>query len=134
MSITLTKIDGKIEYNKPHFIKVCEKLKNGDYKIDIKTTKKTRSERQNKYYWGYILKTYSEHVGATSKETHDFLREEIISYNYECPVAGQVRTRVKSTTELSTKEFELYLEQIRARFYEEYRIDMKLPNETEFNY
>ena len=126
---------GKMElYNRPHFEKFVSELDDGKYTMTIKKHKKIRSELQNAYYWGYIIKTFSEKVKSSPEETHKFLGEEILSYTYHCEHSGDMRVRIKSTTKLTTKEFELYMERCRVEFYDTYKITMLLPGETQFTY
>jgi len=90
--------------------KLREKLKSlqdGKYWIEIKENRPSRSHRQNRYYWGTVLKILSDEIGYTPEEMHQIMAAEFLSYE------KYGRRFVQSTTQLNTKEFEEYMENIR---------------------
>lgn len=91
----------------------------------LKKYKTQRSIEQNKYYWGVIIKILSEEFGYFPEEIHDALRFKFLR------VSGRVLSIAKSTTELTTIEFEIYQEQIRVWALTEHQIKIPLPNEVE---
>jgi hypothetical protein len=56
-----------------------------------------RSDDQNRYYHGVVVKMLSDHTGYSPEEMHDTLKE---------------RFRVKTTTKLSVAEFQDYIARI----------------------
>ena len=94
------------------------------YKINIQTIRHTRSLNQNKYYWGIIIKMLGDEFGYTAEEMHDALRMQFLqTHTDKLPT-------IKSTTKLSTKEFETYTRTIRQWASEEYQICIPQPNEV----
>lgn len=96
---------------------------------------KNRSNQQNSYYWGVIIRELSEHTGYTSDEIHEVLKYKFISY----PIVfhhKEIQSRdeeiyvCKSTTELDTKEMEDYLSKIRTWASAELGVWIPEPNES----
>jgi len=114
-------------------IKAIETAKEG-YECIVRKVKKQRSLNQNSYYWGVVIKIMAQELGYTDNEMHQVLGEFYLSYDKKVfkgskPEFGDIRqTFIKSTTELSTIEFENYLENCR-RLASENGIFIPLPNE-----
>jgi len=94
------------------------------------TKEKIRSIVQNNYYQGVVLKIIAEHFGhigpGEKEELADSLRAMFLVKTTKLGL--QV---VVSTTVLSTKLFERYLQAIRDWALQEYQIKIPLPNEVE---
>lgn len=102
-------------------------LQPGNYRIYICNDRKQRSLQQNAYYWGVVIKLISEHTGYLTNETHKKLA---FMFNPEMiEVKGKAYKIPRSTTELNTKEFEEYLEQIRVWAWQELNIEIPEPGE-----
>lgn len=93
-------------YNREAFTKHIAKLE-GDVSITVTKWRKPRSNEQNKYYWGVVVQILSDEIGYTPDEIHDELRSRFLREH------GDKIDRIKSTTELSTVEFEDYVTQIK---------------------
>lgn len=91
--------------------------------VEIQKAKQVRSLKQNKYYWGVLVKIIAQHTGYTSDETHQELARMFLSYK------NNGKTFVKSTTKLNTGEFETYAEQCRTWAQSEMDCYVPLPNE-----
>ena len=86
---------------------------------------KSRSLPQNKYLNGVVYKLLSDHFGMTRTEVHDTMRSlHLTEYRQGCPPV------VKSTTDLSTVEFEEYCTNIRV-WASEQGLYIPTPNEVE---
>lgn len=94
------------------------------YRFKVERIRKGRSINQNKYYWGIIIDMLGNELGYLPEEIHDALRIRFLSVHTE-----KLPT-IKSTTRLSTAEFEEYLSKIRQWASEEYQIYIPLPNES----
>ncbi len=89
-------------------------------KITIEKGKKKRSTNQNSYYWGVVVqealsmfREFGNDVDA--EEVHSYLKEHVGKLKkVVVDPQGNKETVLQSTTRLSTKEFEDYLERIRA--------------------
>lgn len=88
-------------------INYLEAYQNKDVIVTIsKATKaNTRTNSQNNYYWGVVIVMISNYLGYSREETHDALRLLFLGKE------GLINT-TKSTTDLTTKEFINYIEQI----------------------
>jgi hypothetical protein len=91
--------------------------------------KMNRSQKQNAYYWGVVLKIMGAEIGYLPDEIHQLMCKEFLSYERS---PGELF--VKSTTKLSTVEFEDYLANVRRFAATELSIFIPMPNETEFSY
>jgi len=90
--------------------------------------KGTRSQKQNKYYWGVVLKIMSDEIGYLPDECHQLMQIQFLKYE------SNGEWFVKSTTKLNTKEMEIYLENVRRFAAMELSCFVPLPGETEFSY
>ncbi len=87
--------------------------------------KETRSQQQNRYYWGVVLKTIGLELGYEPEEAHQIFAAMFLSYEKDN------RTFTRSTTTLKTNETEDYLEKVRRFAAMELSINVPLPNEIE---
>ena len=101
-------------------------LEGKDVDVTVKKKKKTRSNPQNAFYWGVVIKLLCETTGYNDDEMHNALKMLFL----------QDRSRkiptLRSTTTLSTMEFEDYLEKIRIWASTELSCNIPLPNEVDF--
>jgi len=97
--------------NKERFIEVTKTQQDGFYNLTMKKWGKDRSTRQNAYYWGIVMSLISKEVGHTAEELHEifkkmFLPRKVLVFE------GKEYEVVPSTKQLTTKEFNEYLERI----------------------
>lgn len=97
------------------------------------TEKKHRSNRQNAYYWSCVLPRLSEHTGFTIEESHEVLKSQFLKgWKNVSTKKGFVELEyVRSTTDLNTSEFEIYMTKVREFCSIELNIWIPEPNETE---
>lgn len=76
--------------------------------LSIKKYRENRSDRQNRYYWGVVIKLLASHCGYTSDEMHEVLKHKFLSGATD--KFGLVL--VRSTAALDTDEFVQYTNQI----------------------
>ena len=112
-----------------------EYLKNleNNYLVEVKKRRETRSNKQNKYYWKCIVQELANSLGYLPDEMHSILRTKFLS-EWEMIEINNKKiglNRIKSTTELNTKAFEVYAEQIRIWALTELGIRLLIPNEYE---
>jgi hypothetical protein len=100
----------------------------GKVYVTIKKKRKTRSNLQRKYQWGCVYKIVSEHTGYTLDECHQLFGKMFLKYEKN----GHVF--IKSTTKLSTVEFEDYMESIRRFASMELSLWIPEPNEPNHFY
>lgn len=93
----------------------------------IRKPKSKRSTLQNNYYWGVVVELLSSELGYDQDELHEILKYKFLKK--ESALNGM--EYVKSTTKLTTGEFEDYLEKIRRWSAEFLNINVPEPNEIE---
>jgi hypothetical protein len=112
--------------NHSQFFEYLRSLEGKEIQVVVGTVKKNRSNNENRYYWGVVIKILSEHTGYSTDEMHDALRMLfLIEREKQIP-------SIKSTATLSTVEFEHYLSQIRLWASTEMNCYIPEPNEVEF--
>ncbi len=85
-----------------------------------------RSNKQNRYYWKIIIGYIAEYTGYTPNEVHKGLAGKFL-----CDYTISELPRVRSTSELTTSEFEEYLERCRVFGAEFFGLDIPMPNEVD---
>lgn len=102
-----------------------ETLTDKEVQVSVKRKSKPRSDRQNRYYHGVVIKILADHLGYSPDEMHDALRLHfLIDRERKIPT-------IKSTTSLDTIGFENYMSQIRQWASEEFSLYIPEPNETD---
>ena len=87
-----------------------ENLKNFEGKevdLIIQRHRKTRTNQQNRYYWGAIIPILAEHFGYEDDELHQALKWIFLRKKF-----GPLPT-VISTTKLNTAQFTDYIDRIK---------------------
>lgn len=102
--------------------------------LTVREQKRRRSLNQNAYYWGVVVEMVTgmfREAGnnVNPEEVHEFLKLRVgkLSRVMVTP-HGEVVKSLASTTSLSTQEFEVYLEKVRA-WAAEFGLVIPLPNE-----
>lgn len=103
-----------------------ETFKDGWYQLIIRPRKKSRSDNQNRYLWGVVYKIIANETGHTEEEVHEHMKWQFLRKR-----GGRLET-VKSTTNLTTIEFEEYTENIRRFAATKLNIQIPLPNEVDY--
>lgn len=106
------------------FALLLETLRGKSIKIEVSDAKPSRSSQANRYYWGVVVfliwKGLKDQGWEMTREgTHEMLRVRFLSEDRPINEDGEFVTVVRSTTDLSTEEFGVYLEQC-VRFAAEY--------------
>ncbi len=93
------------------FLAWFDKFKDGVHvfiTIEKISKQKMRSVEQNKYYWGVVIKYLALEIGYSKEEMHEALKIKFLTYENVTGLPTML-----TTTQLSTIQFEAYLEQIR---------------------
>ena len=110
-------------------------FKDKDVEVVVKTAKKNRSNNQNRYYWGVVIPIVQQGIfdtqgdWMTAEQTHQFLKT---NFNYSEKVnekTGEVLRFTNLTSYLSTIDFEIYMDKIRAFSDEYFGVIIPMPNE-----
>ncbi|MCL5435935.1 MAG: hypothetical protein M1275_02545 [Patescibacteria group bacterium] len=106
----------------------------GDINLTVRKKGKPRSTDENSYYWGVVVQLISDELGINPDEVHEaikwkFLRRDafVKIKNAEVPFS-----MTRSTTSLSTSEFEDLMTKVRTWAAAELNIHIPLPNEVEY--
>jgi hypothetical protein len=97
--------------------------------LTLREQGRPRSNNQNRYYWSMIVGMIAEEIGDDSEAVHSALKWKFLPRQF-ITLAGEEIEVPKSTTQLSTNDFEIYLEQVRAFAATELSLAIPLPHET----
>lgn len=95
-------------YNKPLFSNYLRGLEGQEVEIIVRKPRKPRTNQQNAWYWACVVAIPAEHFGYTPEEMHEAFKFLFLKKHEE----GKPDT-VRSTTDLTTKEFSEYVETCR---------------------
>jgi hypothetical protein len=116
--------DGKLNLNgRGRFDLFIGTLNGKKVQVTVKPYRARRSEQQNAYYWGAVLKVISDHTGYDCEDLHNHFKAHFLKRH-----VGNL-TSFRSTTELNKVEFGEYLDKI-IRFASE-RLDVRVPTPDE---
>jgi len=101
------------------------------YTVEVKKHRNTRSNVQNNYYWKCIVQVLAEELGYFNDEMHDALKVKFSSEWQMIQYKDKTipMHNITSTTNMNTKAFENYCEQIRIWALSDLGIRLMLPNE-----
>lgn len=109
---------GRLKVRNKHFLETAlSALRDGEYELRIDRKRATRSEQQNRYWWGVCVELVSEHTGYTPEEVHEFAKQTFLPKKLamadgngeivgECVIGG-------STTKLDKIQFGEFVERFR---------------------
>ena len=100
-------------------------LEGKEVEVTIQRLRKRRSLNQNAYMWGVVVAMIAEAAGYESEEAHDALKIRFLTIHGDTALPT-----VRSTTDLTTTEFEEYLSKCRQLGAEMYGIYIPEPNEV----
>jgi len=119
--------EGKFHfYARDKFDQYLQTLDGKQVNLIVNLPRKYRSNNENRYYWGVVIKLLSENTGYNENEMHDALRMLFLRDD-----SKKIPT-LRSTTSLSTVEFEDYLMKIRMWSDQELSCFIPLPNEVDY--
>jgi hypothetical protein len=119
--------DGKLTiYDREGMEKHISTL-SGPVVITVKKRKKSRSDRQNAYYWGVVIKILSDELGYEPEEMHQALKQKFLG------IEAKPLPTTKSTASLTTLEFIEYTDQIIRWSSQELNIVIPDPNSVDYD-
>jgi len=119
-----------LPYQKDKAISYIERI-DKNMICEVKKEDKSRSAMQNRYYW-FLLSLLESDTGMEKDDFHDYFGEKFRRREKE--INGEMIEFTKSTTALSTMEFEDYMTKIRTFASVELGCFLPLPHESEFDY
>ena len=83
--------------------------------VAVAPYKQNRSNEQNRYYWGVVVRELADHTGYAEEEMHEILKALFLNREKTIPLKNGNKTIfiAESTTRLKTNEMEDYLRNIR---------------------
>ena len=101
---------GKLQLDSPSaYLRQIAALEGQQIELVLRKHKSHRSNQQNAWYWGVIVELISQHTGYTPSEAHEALKFRFLS-DHNPDHQGLIK--IKSTSQLSTKEFAEYCDRI----------------------
>ncbi len=94
--------------------------------LSVGPYKRKRSDNQNAYYWGVVLKLIADHTGAEPEEVHQALKFQFTPKRFGGNLVAPASTKV-----LDTIDFEKYLDKVRRWAQEELNVAIPLPKEVQ---
>ena len=102
----------------------------GEVRVTVGRKERIRSIPQNSYYWGVLVKMIADYIGEAELElVHEAIGLKFAGIPAGDGKAGRSLLIRKSTTDMTTLEFEEYLEKCRNFASLELGIRIPLPNE-----
>lgn len=118
-------------HNLTDFVQYIRQFDGQRVQIKVDQYKDTRSERQNRYYWGVVIKIFADYFGMEPMEAHEALKWEHLRKRIK-DRSGVERYTIKSTAAMKTNEFEDYMAFLRRWGATEFQLDIPEPNEAKF--
>jgi len=109
----------------PQFEVWLSTLKGKEVDVVVREKRTQRSNKQNRAYFGIVVKDLADHLGYTKDECHDALKIMFASRKDE----KTGLTLVESTSKMNTKRFIRYYEDIQRWAAEFLGYDIPSPNE-----
>lgn len=125
---------GKIEgghfrpFDSKHFLDSIKKLEGKFVEVEIRTEKRKRSDRLNRYYWGVVIEYISAETGYTAEETHLFLKTKFLGHKI-ITIGGERHPVLNSSAELTTDQFQQYILEITRWAGEFLQLTIPEPNQ-----
>jgi hypothetical protein len=106
-----------------------------ELEVTVKRQRATRSQQQNRYYWGVVMQMLSEHTGYTPDEMHEFCKMKFIPKRLAVQDGnGVIKDEFVlggSTRELNTIDFGEYVDSVRQWAAEDLDVVIPDPDEEE---
>lgn len=99
----------------------------GEVQVIIQKRRKPRSDNQNRYYWGVVVRLIADEIGELDQDlVHHYLQIAVGNFKEIKGVKVPDGTSLKNTGEM-----EEYLERVRTWASSELSICVPLPNEVD---
>ena len=126
-----------ILHNRRAFDQAISQFRDGaEVEIEVTIRRTTRSQQQNRFYWGVLVHLLSEHTGYTPDEVHEFLKMKFIPKRLALSDHnGEITDEFViggSTRKMNTVQFGEFMDECR-RFAAE-ALDVYIPDPNEQGY
>ena len=116
--------------------KLLNRLKclEGPHRITVVKYRPRRTDRQNRYYWPCFVQMFRDFLAdqgqpITREEAHEFFKRRFLTREIVNPQTGEVMETTASTADLTTAEFNQYLDTIAAWLHDSFGMIVPEPNE-----
>lgn len=136
ITINTKVVNGVLKQNRTRIQDAVKSFEGKEITIIIKRKRKTRSNEQNRYYWGLLIPLMVDAVKVewgeiwSNEKAHEFFKMHFLYYEKLNEETGQIIKLPKSTTENTTVEMEEYHSQIREFLVEWFNVTAPLPGEN----
>lgn len=121
-------LNGKlIPINPNELREYFKSLSNGDYILAIAKQEMFRTVDQNAYYWGVVVDVFSKYTGHSPNEMHDIFKGKFNMATKR--VGNEIVEYSETTTLMTTKEFNTYIDEIRQWAVE---LNLYIPEPNEY--
>jgi hypothetical protein len=128
-------LNGVFKRNRNLVLQAIKSFEGKELVITFDKPKKKRSNNQNSYYWGVLIPLMQ--LGAKElwgevwsiDKAHKFLSNKYVFHESINTKTGEITNTHKSTTELTTTDWEIYMTQIRMYLLQDFDVDAPEPNE-----
>ena len=130
MRFLCTKLNGIWTFSKPDaWNKFRSALADGEYYLSVEKPVKKRSNAQNRYIWGVVVKILFDETGQwdTPGECYEWIKRTFNPIEKE--IFGKLEIVGQSIAETSTSEFERITQLVRVWSLKELNIIIPEPNE-----
>lgn len=119
---------GKVVFDSPlAWARHCQSLKNALVEVTCRKRRTQRSLKQNRAYFGLIIEAIAESCGYTKDEAHEAVAWKFLRVGEPDALLPKRR----STSDLSTKEFEDYCAQVKQFAVEKLGLFIPDPNQVD---
>lgn len=134
------KKDGRLAVSaddRPRFLDNIARMAGRRVTIEVRPDGKRRSLPQNSYYWSVVVGLVADGIAEewgeslTRDEVHDLLKQQCNWTERVSPVTGECIREAQNTRNMTTTQFEDYLERCRRFAAEFLNISIPLPNEQQ---
>jgi hypothetical protein len=129
-------VGGKLKIaNRKLFDRDISLLDGKHIEIVISPRRRTRSEQQNRYYWGVVIAMAKDafielgHEDISSEDVHDFFKNRFNNRELINENTAEVLTIPQSTASLTTVDFMTYIDKCVKFGAETLNIQIPSPNE-----
>ena len=124
--------NAKVEFlNKPLFYRDLSQYEDKEAVLLLKPYKDLRSDNQNRYYWGVVIKLLSDELGYFPDEIHEAMKQKFLSIRH-VKIGKAEYSIPESTAMKNTTDFEDYLAKIRIWASKDLELLIPLPNDIEY--
>ena len=135
IEVTTSIHNGLFKRNRNTVLDAIKSFNGSDVVLTIDKVKKKRSNNQNRFYWGCLIPLMQKGAKDMWGESwsidkaHKHLSKLFVFHESVNVKTSEITQTPKSTTELTTTDWEVYVTEIRIYLLENFDIEAPEPNE-----